>query len=151
MFYRTLVAIAAVAAAGPAFSQEAASVPSGAAMPSPSEVVMADDLEDASIVSLEGNYDQKIWEDSAPLEAMIAGLNEVGQVEDVALAPDGRMLGLTTDVGGFIGIGTKTVLIPLEDIRLVRSGDGVSGGDVSIVTRLDQEALRDLPEFEHDE
>ena len=76
---------------------------------------------------------------------MVANLSEVGGVEDVILSVDGQMLGLTTDVGGFIGIGDKTVMILLEDIRLVRPADG---SDMTIVTRLGLEALEDLPEFE---
>ena len=143
-----LPALVAVAVAGPALAQDAASIASSPAMPAPSEVVMADDIEGAAIVSLEGDYNQEIWQDSDPLQAMMADLSEIGSVEDVALAPDGRMIGVTTDVGGFIGIGQKTVLIPLEDIRLVRAE---SGSDVSIVTRLGQDQLRDLPEFEADD
>ena len=147
MFRKPLLAAATVAFAGPALSQEAASIPVEA-MPSPTEVVLADDLEDASIVSLEGNYDQAIWDETAPLEAMMADLNEIGRIEDVVLSAEGQMLGLTTDVGGFLGIGEKTVLIPLEDIRLIRSEDE---DEVSVVTRLDQDALTDLPEFDDED
>lgn len=145
MFRKFLVAIAAIAAAGPALTQEAASILAQPGTPSASEVVLADDLEDAPIVSLEGNYEEAIWNDTEPLRIMVADLNEIGEIEDVVLGPDGQMLGLTTDVGGFIGIGQKTVLIPLQDIRLVRSEDG---DEVSVVTRLNRDALRDLPEFE---
>ncbi|SLN60982.1 PRC-barrel domain-containing protein [Palleronia marisminoris] len=109
---------------------------------------MADDLEDASIVSLEGSYDQAIWDETAPLEAMVADLNEIGRIEDVVLSAEGQMLGLTTDVGGFLGIGEKTVLIPLDDIRLIRTEDD---DEVSVVTRLDQDALTDLPEVDLDD
>ncbi|WP_375263559.1 PRC-barrel domain-containing protein [Palleronia sp.] len=145
MFRKSFVALATFAAAGPAFSQEAASILAQPGTPSPAEVIVADDIEDADILSLEGNYSDSIWNDTAPLEAMVADLNEVGEIEDVVLGPGGQTLGLTTDVGGFLGIGQKTVLIPLQDIRLVRPQDG---NDISIVTRLDKEALRNLPEFE---
>ncbi|SFH32761.1 PRC-barrel domain-containing protein [Palleronia marisminoris] len=148
MFRRSLLAAASLAFAGPALSQEAGAVSSEQATPAPMEVVVADDLEDASIVSLEGSYDQAIWDETAPLEAMVADLNEIGRIEDVVLSAEGQMLGLTTDVGGFLGIGEKTVLIPLDDIRLIRTEDD---DEVSVVTRLDQDALTDLPEVDLDD
>ncbi|SPJ22619.1 PRC-barrel domain-containing protein [Palleronia abyssalis] len=142
---RKPVIAAAILFALPAAAQDAASFSEDAAAPDPQNIITAEMLEDARVVSLEGNYDQDVWDDSAPLSAMVANLTEIGGVEDVVLSVDGQMLGLTTDVGGFIGIGDKTVMIPLEDIRLVRPADG---SDITIVTRLGMEPLQDLPEFE---
>ncbi|SLN15333.1 PRC-barrel domain protein [Roseivivax jejudonensis] len=102
-------------------------------------------LQEARIVSLEGEYDANTWESDAPLQPIIAGLSEIGSVSEVLLDDRGQVQGITTDVGGFIGIGQKTVMIPLNDLRLARSPEGDT---ITIVTRLDQSQLEDAPEIE---
>lgn len=49
------------------------------------------------------------------------------------------------DVGGFLGIGSKPVLVPVSDLDLMRDGDGTVHG----VTRWSKEDLKALPEH-HD-
>ena len=49
------------------------------------------------------------------------------------------------DVGGFLGIGSKPVLVPASDLDLMRDGDGVVHG----VSRWSKEDLKALPEH-HD-
>jgi PRC-barrel domain len=103
-------------------------------------------LESATVVSLEGQYDDNVWKDHAPLSTMNAGLTEIGHVQDIVLTPRGEVRGLTVDVGGFLGIGSKSVLIPLSDIRLARPDPG--SDELTVVTRLNQQQLNDLSAFE---
>lgn len=46
------------------------------------------------------------------------------------------------DVGGFLGIGSKPVLVPASDLDVMRDGDGV----VHAVSRWSKEDLKALPE-----
>lgn len=46
------------------------------------------------------------------------------------------------DVGGFLGIGSKPVLVPVSDLDVMRDGDGV----VHAVSRWTKEDLKALPE-----
>ena len=46
------------------------------------------------------------------------------------------------DVGGFLGIGSKPVLVPVSDLDVMRDGDGV----VHAVSRWTAEHLKALPE-----
>lgn len=132
--------------AGPVMAQSGSQSEAARLTPAPQpDYITASMLEDARIVSLEGNYDEKVWDDEAPLAAMVAGLTEIGEVDEVVLTPKGVVQGLTTDVGGFIGIGQKAVMIPLEDIRLARPSEG--SDEVTVVTRLDRDRLEGLPEF----
>lgn len=108
----------------------------------------ADALDDANIVTLESQYDESIWSAGTPFDTIEADWDEIGEVEDVILNATGQVVGLTTDVGGFLGIGEKTVLLPLEDLRVVRTGDDPD--DLTVVTRLNSEALEALPEFDLD-
>ncbi|ETW11863.1 hypothetical protein ATO8_14392 [Roseivivax marinus] len=111
--------------------------------------ITASMIQDARIVSLEGNYDSTVWEGEEPFAAMLADLSEIGEVEEIVMDNQGQVQGLTTDVGGFLGIGDKAVMIPLSDIRLARSPD--DDDELTIVTRLDREALENQPAFEIDD
>lgn len=152
MFVKTLPIVAlALTAAAPlhAQSNDAAFVSNGGADGGDQErYVTSDMIEDADIVSLQGQYDENIWSSDAPLDAMVADLTEIGEIEDIVLSQDGQVQGFTTDVGGFLGIGEKTVMIPLDEIRLARAADAEN---LTVITRLDEDALRDLPEFALDQ
>lgn len=49
------------------------------------------------------------------------------------------------DVGGFLGIGSKPVLVSVSDLDMMRDHDGVVHG----VTRWNKEDLKALPEHRH--
>lgn len=143
MFRKALI-VAALVSAGAASAQDGASADPNASQQA--ELITAAMLEEARIVSLEGQYNEDIWQGGDPLSAMVADLQEIGKVQNVVLNVSGQMQGLTADVGGFLGIGTKQVLIPLDDMRLVRPQD--EADDITVITRLNQQQLTDLPEFE---
>ena len=111
-------------------------------------LMTADALEDASIVTLDAQYDEGIWSERKPFNTINADWDEIGEVEDVVLDETGQVIGLTVDVGGFLGMGEKSVLLPLDDVRVVRTGD--DDDDLVVVTRLNAEALEALQEFDLD-
>lgn len=151
MFAKALSVIAATCAlAAPLHAQDASTVPSETAPATETRTpamraITADMIKHADIVSLQGQYSDDIWNDTAPLRAMVADLTEIGEVEEIILTPEGRVEGLTTDVGGFLGLGQKRVLIPLDDIRLVQEPDS---DDITVITRMSDEALQDAPEYD---
>ena len=55
----------------------------------------------------------------------IYGLNdeEVGEIEDVILNMDGSVAAVVVEVGGFLGIGEKDVLVNWSAIEMVQDGD----------------------------
>lgn len=63
--------------------------------------------------------------------------NDIGEIEDVVLDRDGKMIGVVAEVGGFLDIGDKHVLIPITDIRLTPIDDK----EFVIVTRKTKEQL----------
>lgn len=64
--------------------------------------------------------------------------DEIGEVEDV-LMEGGEIAGVAVEVGGFLGIGDKTVVVPLDQLSL--QGD-------DLVTNLTEEELEALPEWD---
>lgn len=155
MYVKALPVIAtAFAFAAPLYAQNTQTVPVetapaiGTQTTSATDLVTAEMIEDARIVSLQGQYREDIWNSGEPLNTMVADLTEIGEVEDIVMSPDGQVQGLTTDVGGFLGLGQKQVLIPLDDIRLTRGPDS---DNLTIITRMSDEALQSAPEFELDD
>lgn len=57
----------------------------------------------------------------------------------------GAGAGVVIDVGGFLGIGAKPVLIGLTQLDVMRD----EGGDVHAVTTRTKDELKDLPEHRH--
>ena len=66
----------------------------------------------------------------------------VGNVEDLLLGPKDSVENVLVDVGGFLGIGTKTVALDLKQIQL---RDDASG-DLQVALTKDQ--IEALPEVE---
>jgi PRC-barrel domain len=66
--------------------------------------------------------------------------NEIGEIEDVILDRSGQMIGVVAEVGGFLDIGDKHVMIPVENLRLTPIDDR----NYAIVTRYTEEQLEEL-------
>ena len=62
----------------------------------PAETVMVDEVLDADVLDVNGE--------------------DVASVYDVLVAPDGRLTHVVVSYGGFLGIGTKEVLVPWESV-----------------------------------
>ena len=105
-------------------------------------------LDDAEVYALADTYDATVWDSGEPFGTVTADWGEVGEVEDVMIDIAGGVLGVTVEVGGFLGIGEKTVMIPLGDMRLVQQP---GEDDFYVVTRLTAEQLEALPEMDYDD
>jgi sporulation protein YlmC with PRC-barrel domain len=66
---------------------------------------------------------------------------EIGEVEDVLVDASGQPVAVTADVGGFLGIGEREVVIGLD--QLTHSGDRLTVG-------MTKEQIEALPEFADD-
>ena len=67
----------------------------------------------------------------------------VAAVEDVLIAPDGKVESLVARFGGFLGFGETTVLLGMEEVSVVKDADD----NVVLLTNLTPEALKDRPEY----
>lgn len=82
---------------------------------------------------------------SALVERKITNLQnkEVGEVEEVVQGPDGSA-SLVVEAGGFMGIGEKEILVPLDEIRL-------SGSQLIWETQKGASELKDAEEYRYEE
>jgi sporulation protein YlmC with PRC-barrel domain len=62
---------------------------------------------------------------------------EIGSVSDVVLSPDGQVTHALVDVGGWLGIGTRTVAIPFDDVDVMRADN-----DDDVIIYVDYPARR---------
>ncbi|WP_099823543.1 PRC-barrel domain-containing protein [Oceaniglobus indicus] len=84
--------------------------------------------------------DDEGWDDANGYGAIDSNWNEIGEIEDIVLSRDGQMKGIVAEVGGFLDIGDKHVMIALDDVRLVATDDKT----YSFVTRLSEEQLEQM-------
>lgn len=112
----------------------------------------------AAAQSLEGwNYDQ-LYENGISVEEMLDGMDvngkdeqDIGEVEDVLIGPDGRVVALIAEVGGFWDMGDSHISIPWEKVDAAALTDGINlpidedtAGDYSLFdrNRLTQQAAK---------
>ncbi len=69
--------------------------------------------------------------------------NEIATVSDIVMSPEGQVMGYIADIGGFLGMGTHTVLLDRETLNMAMFGD-----DTVLATNYSQEELEALPEFD---
>ncbi len=74
--------------------------------------------------------------------------NDIGEVNDIILSRDGSTEAVLLDIGGFLGIGEKTVAVNMNQLRLVADSD--DPGEYFIVFKSDREMLERAPEFDVD-
>jgi hypothetical protein len=65
--------------------------------------------------------------------------DEIGDVEEVLADASGQPTSLAAEVGGFLGVGDKTVVIGLDQLRVENE---------KLVTGLTKEQLEALPEWD---
>ncbi|WP_308917346.1 PRC-barrel domain-containing protein [Jannaschia sp. LMIT008] len=135
-----IVAAPLMLAAGPALSD-------GHVM-NMDDLIRTRDITGGPMYSVAERYDEATWMDLDDRDAYGyqsqnygTDLRQIGEIEDIVLDQSGQMIGIVAEVGGFLDIGDKHVMVPVEDLRLT-AVDDVS---YSYVTRLTEEQLEELP------
>lgn len=84
--------------------------------------------------------DDEGWDSVTAYDEVGAEWNEIGEIEDIVLSNDGQMVGVVAEVGGFLDIADKHVMLATGDVRLVAVDDKT----YAIVTRMSEEQLEEL-------
>jgi hypothetical protein len=71
----------------------------------------------------------------------------VATVDDLVTTMFGEIRGALIDVGGFLGIGARTVMVNMDAVHMVHERDGNA---VYLVVNATREAIEDAPEFDED-
>lgn len=101
-----------------------------------SDLIRSRDITDGEIYTSNEAYDEGSW-----LEATYDGVqpdwNEIGEIEDLVLDREGKLIGIIAEVGGFLDIADKHVMLNMEDMKLVPLGDD----EYAVITRMSEEDL----------
>ena len=71
--------------------------------------------------------------------------DDVGEINDVILGRDGQIKAVVLGVGGFLGIGEKSVAVPMQDVKFVKNGDGAD--DFFLVVNANKDLLTNAPAY----
>lgn len=69
---------------------------------------------------------------------------DIGEVADLVLGDDGKVTGIVTDIGGFLGMGEHRVLLNPDQLEIYTNADG----ETRAFVRLTDEELKALPAYE---
>lgn len=148
--HRMIATAAALAiAATPVLSQVA--TPAGETMTAETDwaqLIRTRDITGGPVYTTNEAYDEGSWGAGADYSWGRAGYtgvgpnwNQIGEIEDVVLDRSGQLIGVVAEVGGFLDIGDKHVLLRVGDVDLVPVDDG----SYSLITRYSEEELEQLP------
>ena len=89
------------------------------------------------------------WESNETFASGRDSWNDVGNIDDVVLTQDGELRGVIIDVGGFLGLGARSVMVDLDDLYFVTDDSNPEDiDDFFVVATMSQEALENLPEWD---
>jgi hypothetical protein len=78
-------------------------------------------------------------DDIEDMDLKTADGDDIGEIEEVLLDADGRPVALAVEVGGFLGVGDREVVLGLDEVELK---------DDDLVTTVDKATLEGLPDWE---
>jgi len=83
------------------------------------------------------------WSQPESLEERPAEWQDIAKVNDIVLDDSGQVVGYIADIGGFLGIGAKKVLLGVDAIHMISVGN-----DTFFATNYTKEELQALPDFD---
>ncbi|WP_118133500.1 PRC-barrel domain-containing protein [Oceanicella sp. SM1341] len=98
----------------------------------------------------------RVYGSETPAEADMArpadgdeNWEDLGEVSDVVMDENGDIRAVLVDVGGFLGIGEKTVAVEMSDLSFLHENDDPD--DTFIAINTTREALENAPAFERED
>lgn len=78
--------------------------------------------------------------------ATVYGRNDVkiGSIRSLKVGTDGAITNVVIDVGGFLGFGTHSVIIPFSDLTVLRK---TNGSDVHVHLDTTKDRLKAMPQY----
>lgn len=144
----TATAAALVIAATPVMAQE--TVPANDKMVSEADgaqLIRTRDILGGPVYTTNETYDEGTWGGANDGEWGWSGheevgpdWNQIGEIEDVVLDRSGALAGVVAEVGGFLDIGDKHVMLRVGDVDLVPVDDQ----SYSLLTRYSEEELEEM-------
>ncbi|WOI55237.1 PRC-barrel domain-containing protein [Palleronia sp. LCG004] len=122
-------------AAGDAMSSGTATASDGA------QLIRTRDITGGNIYT---TGDASDWTDGEMYDGVGENWNDIGEIEDIVLDQSGQMVGIVAEIGGFLDIADKHVMIPLENVNLVAVDDQT----YAYVTNRTEEELEQMEDVD---
>lgn len=104
------------------------------------QLIRSRDITGGNIYTM-NQADDEGWDPEMTYDTVDSNWNQIGEIEDLVLSEDGKVIGIVAEVGGFLDIGDKHVVISVSDLSLVAVDDAT----YAYVTRFNEEQLEELP------
>ncbi len=102
--------------------------------------LMASELLGADLYSTTTALDQNRFE----VDEVPGDWEQIATINDLVLSTDGQVLGVLVDIGGFLGIGARTVMLSMDSVNIATQSESNLVYAVINATREDLEAA---PEY----
>lgn len=110
----------------------------------PDHLIRTRDITGGEVYTLTPEEREAGWHGDTEYLTIGENWKDVGEIEDIILSPTGQMIGVVAEVGGFLDIGDKHVVLKAGDMRLVPTDDN----DYAIVTAMSEEQLMQLEDVD---
>lgn len=70
----------------------------------------------------------------------------IGSISSLTVGADGKISHAVIDVGGFLGIGAHSVLVPFGNLTVLRT---INGSEVRVHMDTTKETLKAMPHHDH--
>ncbi|MCT4369305.1 PRC-barrel domain-containing protein [Yangia mangrovi] len=102
------------------------------------------DITGGAVYAIDADGDMTDWEDGMAYDTVSEDWDNVGEIEDIVLNADGSFRGIVAEVGGFLDIGDKHVLLEIDNAKFVPIDDG----EYSVVTNMTKDQLMELEDID---
>ncbi|MCC6000664.1 MAG: PRC-barrel domain-containing protein [Pararhodobacter sp.] len=98
--------------------------------------------------AVDGQPRSQRWTSSDVFMAERDNWESVGSISDVVMSQDGAVRGILIDVGGFLGMFARTVMVDIDELYFVADDSTAEDlNDFFVVASLTREQLEALPEW----
>ncbi|MEO0744201.1 MAG: PRC-barrel domain-containing protein [Pseudomonadota bacterium] len=103
------------------------------------KLIRSRDITGGQIYTMNAANDEG-WNPEMSYDEVGSEWNQIGEIEDLVLTSDGKVTGIVAEVGGFLDIGDKHVVISVSDLNLVAVDDQT----YAYVTKFSEEQLEEM-------
>jgi hypothetical protein len=146
----TAAALALAIATGPSFAADTAphpaNPPAATAAPPASTSAAASKLDISKLRAVE-DKDKNVTYNGMSVSSLEDSNVEqpngdkVGEIDRVLVDQDNKIVAVTIDAGGFLGIGSEKVVMPLDQLQY-------DGGKKKFITSLNKDQLKAMPHWD---
>jgi len=104
------------------------------------ELIRTRDITGGAVYTTNEAHDEGEGWDAAEYDEVKSEWNQIGEIEDLVMSKDGKLTGVVVEVGGFLDIGDKHVLLSVKDAKLVPVDDAT----YTFVTKFNEEELEEM-------